>query len=94
MLLARQACERAVVLGVQTVEECADLFARGRWLVRRPLVEAAVAILLARAGGEDTDPQTGTSDLCTVSRRAGQTFACAPLLALALSRAEAAAVRE
>src|SRR5262245_35844917 len=43
LLLARRACERVVVLAVETVEECADLFARGRWLVRRPLVESAAA---------------------------------------------------
>ena len=55
MLLARGACERVVVLAVETVEECADLFARGRWLTRRPLVEAAVAVLLTREGGEDVD---------------------------------------
>ena len=59
MLLARGACERVVVLAVETVEECADLFARGRWLTRRPLVEAAVAVLLTREGGEDVDRAGG-----------------------------------
>jgi hypothetical protein len=86
MLLARAACERVLVLAVETVEECADLFARGRWLTRRPLVEAAVAVLLTGEGGEDVDLGAVTSRLRTVSRRAGETLACAPLIALALSR--------
>ena len=55
LLLARRACERVLVLAVETVEECADLFARGRWLIRRPLVEAAVAVLLTREGGDGVD---------------------------------------
>jgi 3-oxoacyl-(acyl-carrier-protein) synthase len=88
-LLARRACERVLVLAVETVEECADLFARGRWLTRRPLVEAAVAVLLT-PDGEETDPgRAAGSFLHMASRRAGETFACAPLIALALARAGA-----
>src|SRR5881628_2918116 len=45
-LLAGGRCERALVLAVETFEECAALYARGRWLVRRPLVEAAACALL------------------------------------------------
>ena len=45
-LLADGRCQRALVLAVETFEECADLYARGRWLVRRPLVEAAACALL------------------------------------------------
>jgi hypothetical protein len=37
-------------------------------------------------GGEDVDLGAVTSRLRTVSRRAGETLACAPLIALALSR--------
>jgi hypothetical protein len=87
LLLARHACERVVVLAVETVEECADLFARGRWLIRRPLVEAAVAVLLTREGGAPVDPGAIPPRLRAVARRAGETLACAPLIALALVRA-------
>src|SRR4029450_7086433 len=38
--------EGALVLAVETFEECADLYSRGRWLVKRPLVEAAACALL------------------------------------------------
>ena len=90
VLLARGACERVLVLAVETVEECTDLFARGRWLTRRPLVEAAAAVLLRPDGGERIDlVRSVTPLLRTVFRRAGETLACAPLIALALSRAGA-----
>jgi hypothetical protein len=84
-LLARGVCERVVVLGVETVAECADLYARGRWLTRRPLVEAAVALLVAGEGGGDSLRRAMTASLAEARRRAGETLACAPLIALALS---------
>lgn len=88
-LLARRACERVLVLAVETVEECADLFARGRWLTRRPLVEAAAAVLLT-PDGEEADPSRAAGAfLHMASQRAGETLACAPLIALALARADA-----
>ncbi|HXL44980.1 MAG TPA: beta-ketoacyl synthase N-terminal-like domain-containing protein [Candidatus Binatia bacterium] len=87
-LLAGGRCERALVLAVETFEECAALYARGRWLVRRPLVEAAACALLvpgALRARYDT-PRT-PSTLETLARvRAGETLACAPLIALALAR--------
>ena len=52
-LLARGACARALVLAVETFVECADLHARARWLVDRPLVEAAVAVLLEPGQGDE-----------------------------------------
>ncbi len=89
-LLARRACARVLVLAVETVEECADLFARGRWLTARPLVEAAAAVLLTPDGDAAADPvRTAELLLPAVSRRAGETLACAPLIALALLRAGA-----
>lgn len=88
-LLARRACERVVILGVEIVEECADLFARGRWLTPRPLVEAAVAVLLTGERGEATDDRAMAAAVRIAARRAGETFACAPLIALALSRGRA-----
>jgi len=45
-LLESGRCERALVLAVETFEDCAELYARARWLVGRPLVEAAVCALL------------------------------------------------
>jgi hypothetical protein len=112
---------------VETFVECADLHARARWLVDRPLVEAAVAVLLEpgrdnderlgpgaaiaenievgggaadiqeRAGGAlggSADPQKfaggglGGSASCRPDF-IGETFACGPLIALALARAGA-----
>ena len=52
-LLGRGACARALVLAVETFVECADLHARARWLVDRPLVEAAVAVLLEPGQGDE-----------------------------------------
>jgi hypothetical protein len=90
-LLRRRACERALVLSVDTVAECADLFARARWLTRRPLVEAAAAVLLT-ADGEDVDRLPAVEALLpAVARRAGETLAGGPLIALALGRAGARA---
>jgi 3-oxoacyl-(acyl-carrier-protein) synthase len=87
-LLARRACGRVLALAVETVEECADLFARGRWLTERPLVEAAAAVLLAPDGDGEVDSVRAADLLLpVVSRRAGETLACAPLIALALARA-------
>src|SRR5439155_25387761 len=40
-LLAAGRADTALVLAVETFDECADLWARGRWAAPRPLVEAA-----------------------------------------------------
>ncbi len=87
-LLAGGRCERALVLAVETFEECAALYARGRWLVRRPLVEAAAcALLVPGALRARYDAPRTPSTLETLARvRAGETLACAPLIALALAR--------
>src|SRR6266705_264576 len=87
-LLAGGRCERALVLAVETFEECVDLYARGRWLVRRPLVEAAAcALLVPGALRARYDAPRTPSTLETLARvRAGETLACAPLIALALAR--------
>jgi len=83
-LLGRGACTRALVLAVETFEECADLYARGRWLVRWPLVEAAACALVV--AGEATAPAPDV----VVRARAGETGACAPLIGFALALAEGA----
>lgn len=78
-LLARGACDRAIVLAVETFAECEDLFARGRWLVDGPLVEAAAAALLER------DPKPSSTADAAPGR--ASTLACGPLLDLAAALA-------
>ena len=88
-LLAEGACERALVLAVETFAECADLFARDRRLLSRPLTEAAACALLV-LGARPIEIRAGdhVSDMTArVDRRVGETLACGPLLGLALARA-------
>ena len=88
-LLAAGDADLALVLAVETFEECADLWTRGRWVTPRPLVEAAACAVLA--GADDADIGYGPGAASTletlVTRRAGETLACAPLVELALARA-------
>src|SRR5207237_920527 len=88
-LLAAGDADLALVLAVETFEECADLWTRGRWVTPRPLVEAAACAVLA--GTDDADIGYGPGAASTletlVTRRAGETLACAPLVALAPARA-------
>jgi hypothetical protein len=88
-LLAAGACERAIVLAVETFDECADLWTRGRCAGDAPLVEAAAAALLVPGDGTlAVVPATGASSREAVARRrAGETLAAAPLVALALGLA-------
>jgi 3-oxoacyl-(acyl-carrier-protein) synthase len=81
-LLARGACDRAIVLAVETFTECEDLYARARWLIDWPLVEAAAAVLLER-GGSRVPAIPVTSE----AARPGKAFACTPLIDLARARA-------
>jgi 3-oxoacyl-[acyl-carrier-protein] synthase III len=85
-LLRRGDCERALVLAVETFRECEDLHARGRWLLRRPLVEAAACALLGPGAGELalTEATAERPLAAAARRRAGETLACEPLIALAL----------
>src|SRR5207249_923768 len=89
LLLGRGRCARALVLAVETFAECEDLWARGRWLVRPPLVESAACALVVPAPWRATyAPAPAPSPLEALARaRAGETLACAPLIALALARA-------
>jgi len=93
LLLEAERCDRALVLAVETFEDCAELYTRARWLVRRPLVEAAVCALLTPGGLRTRyDAPRAPSALETrVGARAGETLACAPLIGLALARAKGAA---
>jgi len=88
MLLAAGRAKIALVLAVETFEECADLWARGRWTTPRPLVEAAGCVVLA---GQGEDLAYGSGEASTLEtlarRRAGETLSCAPVVGLALARA-------
>jgi len=92
LLLEAGRCERALVLAVETFEDCAELYARARWLVRRPLVEAAACVLLTPGALRTRyDAPRAPSPLeARVRTRAGETLACAPLVALALAREDGA----
>jgi len=87
--LGRGRCRRALVLAVETFTECEELWARGRWLLRPPLVESAACALLIPGRCRATyAPASVESPLEALARaRAGETLACAPLIALALARA-------
>lgn len=88
-LLEEGACERALVLAVEVFAECADLWARARWLERGPLVEAAAcALLVPDAGSAEAHAAATASPWEEIAhQRAGATFACGPLIGLALARA-------
>ena len=87
--VGRGRCRRALVLAVETFSECEELWARGRWLLRPPLVESAACALLIPGPSRATyAPASTESPLEALARaRAGETLACAPLIALALARA-------
>ena len=89
-LLEAGACDRALVLTVETFEECVDLYSRQRRLTGWPLVEAAGCLWL--------EPGAGTLALECRRGRArppdegahrppGEMLACGPLAAVALWRA-------
>ena len=85
-LLRAGRCQRAVVLTVETFAECEDLWARGRWAVRGPLVEAAACALLEGDGDVRYAAAAVPAPLETLAdRRAGETLACGPLVGLALA---------
>ena len=88
-LLAERVCDRALVLAVETFAECADLFARDRRLLGRPLTEAAGCALLVRGERRLTvrDGDAASALTARTQHRVGETLACGPLVALALARA-------
>jgi hypothetical protein len=81
-------CERALVLAVETFDECEALWRRARWALPAPLVEAAVcALLVPGTPGVTPGGGGGHGTLeAAAQRRAGSTLACGPLIALALAR--------
>jgi len=81
-------CDRALVLAVETFDECETLWRRARWTLPVPLVEAAACALLL-PGSAEAAPAGGHRDGAletAVQQRAGSTLACGPLIALALAR--------
>ena len=48
VLLTTAQCDRAIVLGVETFQECAELYTAGRWLLGTPLTEVAACLILER----------------------------------------------
>jgi hypothetical protein len=89
--VARGDCARALVLAVETFADCEELYRRARFQVPRPLVEAAACALLVPGDDElAIEPAVASrrreaAPLEARGRlRAGETFACAPLIALAL----------
>jgi hypothetical protein len=47
-LLTTAQCARVLVLGVETFQECTELYETGRWLLGTPLLEAAACLVLER----------------------------------------------
>jgi Beta-ketoacyl synthase, N-terminal domain len=92
-LLAQAACERALVLAVETFEECADLYARARRRTAPPLVEAAACLWLEPGAGrlELRSTRARRTDAGARARRMGEMLACGPLAELASRRVAAAA---
>jgi len=85
-LLHRGRCSRALVVAVETFDECRELWARGRRLTGRPLTEAAVCAVLERGDGDTSEVSVSAEAVREGRRRAGETLACGPLIALALTR--------
>jgi hypothetical protein len=87
-LLRDGRCDRALVLAVETFDECEDLWRRARWTIPAPLVEAAVCALLVPATGDAAAADSGMDAglEAAVQTRAGSTLACGPLIALAMAR--------
>lgn len=82
-------CDRAIILAVETFEECADLYPRGDRLIGRPLVEAAGSLWLEPgAGAFSVESHRGgvRPNPGGIRRRLGETFACEPLAVLDLWR--------
>ena len=87
-LLAARACDRALVLGVETFEECADLYARARRRTAPPLVEAAACLWLEPGDGRLVLRSSRGRARSDSARRLGEMLAVGPLAEVALRRHE------
>jgi beta-ketoacyl synthase-like protein len=89
-LLAEGRCDRALVLAVETFEECEALWRRARWTLPLPLAETAACALLVQSDGAPAAYRAAGAPGALetmVETRAGRTLAGAPLIALALAHA-------
>jgi hypothetical protein len=79
------ACDRALVLAVETFDECADLYARAPRLVGRPLVEAAGCLWLEPGRGELVfeSERRARRRVRALHQDVGEMLGCAPLAAIA-----------
>jgi hypothetical protein len=95
-LVASGQCERALVLTVETFEECAALWQRARWTLPGPFVESTACGLVGPGEAPMTYRARAEASLLAgaAETRAGRTLACAPLVALALARATGSASAE
>jgi hypothetical protein len=92
-LLEAALCDRVLVLAVETFEECADLYTRGRRLTGHPLVEAAGCLWLEPGQGTlamESRRGGGRPRWDGIRPRLGEAFACEPLATLDLWRRGAA----
>ncbi|HUG37001.1 MAG TPA: beta-ketoacyl synthase N-terminal-like domain-containing protein [Candidatus Limnocylindrales bacterium] len=87
-LMEQGACDRALVLVVETFEECKFLYEQAWPHARRPLVDAAGCLWLEPGAGRlDLTSAPGRArDGARLKRRLGEMFACEPLAALGLDR--------
>jgi len=85
-LLTTAQCDRAMVLGVETFQECAELYAAGRWLLGTPLTEVAACLILERhvsLAGVSYDAAGGESGLrrlvqAEAGQGVGSVYLCTP----------------
>jgi hypothetical protein len=96
ILLNHDQCDRVLVLGVETFTACEDLYRSGRWLLRSPLVEAAVCLVLERhAGGTAIGYSAGSSNGPTLLETLlGEQTPAAIQLCLPTAREEATMVSQ
>lgn len=87
-LLDSGTCDRALVLAVEIFAECADLFARSRGPLARPLVEAAGCLWLDPGQGTLSFERRrgGRRESVGERHRLGEMLACEPIATLALAR--------
>jgi hypothetical protein len=85
LLVARGSATRALVLAVETFAECEDLWRRGRGMVDWPLTEAAGCALVVEGESAVRYDVAAAETADETRRRAGETLAVGPLIALALA---------
>jgi hypothetical protein len=83
ILLDTGACDRALVLAVETFLECVDLYAHARRLTRWPLVETAGCVWLEPGRGRlSFESRRGRARAHARAAGTGELFGCEPLVAL------------